>query len=201
MKYINYSVSGNGDLQVSEDLRCGINSLLRDAYVAIEEDVHSEKAGVYNNLKEAKNFLKFYKEHEEDFISLGYFLRDHAGAYDKMRAPYNWAHLHPVVYCLLNFGCKTMPYRFRLLELTGRYEWASLALDDEEICRFVTANFMVYAHMKEQFFDEHGRAQSILEFMYGQLHRLNKQKQFEAGYQWSLMGLLYQYLYADYFGF
>lgn len=201
MQYLNYSPAGNSkDLQVSDSVRRGIVSLLRDAHNAIEKDIQDEQTDHISTLKEAKNFLKFYNKHEENFNALGYFLRDHTGAYDKQRGLYDWQHLYPVAHCIFAFRCK-MPNRARLIELTAHYDWACLALDDPEVCRFVTTNFLTYAHIQDKFLDEHGRAQSILERMYMLLHILYKQRPFEAGsYQWLLMVLLYQYLYADYFG-
>jgi len=201
MRYLNYSSDGSTkDLLVSDYIRQGIASLLKDAHLAIKQDTEDEQADHITSIKEAKNFLGFYNKNEEDFIALGHFLRDHGGAYDKTKALYDWQNLYPVAYCIFNFGCK-MPGRARLIELTAHYDWAALALDDPEICRFVTANFCTYAHLPDKFVDKKGNPQSILECMYLRLHELYEQRPFEAGsYQWSLMGLLYQYLYADLFG-
>ena len=201
MNYLNYSHGNAIDLQVSDSVRLGIIALLRDAHQAIEKDIKSEKTDHIITLKKAKNFLEFYNKHEEDFAAFGHFLRDHGGAYDKMKAIYDWQHLYPVAYCIFAFHCK-MPYRARLIELTAHYDWACLALDDSDICRYVTANFLTYAHIPDKFLTADGKTQTILERMYFRLHELYAQSPSGAGsYQWSLMGLLYLYLYADDFGF
>ena len=198
MHYLNYSSAGNTrDLPVSDYIRQGITSLLRDAHSAIKQDLADEKAKHITALKEAKNFLAFYNQNEEDFIALSHFMRDHGGAYDKKKALYDWQNLYPVAYCIFAFHCD-MPGRARLIELTAHYDWAVFALDDSEICRFVTANFCVYAHLPDKFADSNGEPQTILERMNFRLSELCKQRPFEPGsYQWSLMSLLQQYLYAN----
>ena len=185
------------NLPIPQTMQRSVCDLFKSANKALLKDMTQEEVTAYHMVKNGENFKIFYAQNKEKFEALGYFLFDHQGMYDKDRQLYNWENLYPVVAAIFTFNLK-MPYRSRLIDLTRRYDFACFAMDDPEICAFVAKNFNVYAAIKDQFLDEHGRAQTLLEKLYGRLHLLNRQRPFEkASPQWCLMNLIYQYVYAE----
>lgn len=184
-------------MPIPQAMQHAVTLFLSEAADAVQKDVEDEKVSSYPFLKEGKNFKSFYEKNTEDFEAFGHFLFDHRGVYDRDRDLYNWENLYPFVWATFNFGVE-MPYRSRLIELTKRYDLADLAMDDPEICQFVVQNFKIYADIKDNFPDEHGRSQTILERLYKSLHTLNRQRPFvKATPQWCLMRLIHQCYYAD----
>jgi len=185
------------NLSIPQTMQRSVCDLFKTANKALLKDMEQEEVTAYQMVKNAENFKRFYAQKKGEFEALGYFLFDHQGTYDKDRQLYNWTNVYPVATAIFMFNLK-MPHRSRLIDLTRRYDFAYFAMDDPEVCRFVAQNFNVYASIKDQFLDEHGRAQTLLERLYARLHALNRQRPFEkASPQWCLMNLLYRYLYAD----
>lgn len=145
-----------------------ITEFLRDAYGILVKDMQEEGVDTVQQLKSANNFLAFCEENKESIEAFGLFIRDHRGVYDKYPNLYNWQTFEPFVEAIFRFNVK-MPNKARLLEITGKYALARFAMEDDNVVRFVLANFDKYAEIKDKFKDEHGRAISALEALYLEL--------------------------------
>ncbi len=145
-------------------------------------------------LKE-NNFLEFYQKNREDFLGFAHFVHDHQGFYDKARFYYNWQTLHPVVEAVFKHKLD-IPYKSRLLELTGKYALAVYDVDDDDVVNFITSHLTLYAGLKDKLEDEHGRAQTILEAVYAKLQAIKKNKPFEVySPKWALETLIIKGFY------
>ena len=145
-----------------------ITEFLRDAYGMLTKDMQTEGVKKADELKLAKNFLAFCEDNKEIVEAFGLFIGDHQGYYDKLPRCYNWQTLEPFTEAVFRFGVK-MSNKHRLLEITKKYRLAVFAMDDDNVVRFVLANFDKYAEIKEKFKDEHGRAITLLEALYLEL--------------------------------
>jgi len=143
---------------------------------------------------EDHKFDEFVVEHKKEFEGLSLFIFDHQGFYDRCRY-YNWQTLQPVVEAVFKSAIK-LPHKGRLLELTGNYKLAILALDDNNVANFVLANFSKYAELPDKVEDPHGRAQTLLEAIFAKLQLIKAGKDFLKGSpQWALELILKRYLY------
>ena len=189
MRYFDYQEGSAAKLtRIPFSWEVGINTFLQDCALEIELDTQQEgKERI--NLVYAKNFMKFYKEHKEDFEAFGHFVNDYQGAYN-----YQWKHLYAFLHCVMMFKCE-MPGKPRLLEITAHYDWVLYDLEDPAICKFVTDNFLKYTRMPEKFTDKDGTPKSIVEIMYTRLQEMNKKKEFDlTSAQSTLNTQLYHYL-------
>ncbi len=168
-----------------------ITEFLRDAYGMITKDMQEEGVDSVKRLKSAKNFLSFCKENKEMVEAFGLFIGDHRGYYDKLPRFYNWQTLDPFVEAIFRFKVE-MPNKSRLLEISGKYELARFAMYDDDVARFVLANFDKYAEIKDKFEDKHGRAICVLETLYLELC---KSRGTVASPQWALEVLIKKMCY------
>ena len=147
-----------------------ITEFLRDAYGILVKDMQEEGVDTVQQLKSANNFLAFCEENKESIEAFGLFIRDHRGVYDKYPNFYNWQTFEPFVEAIFRFYID-MPNKSRLLEMTNKYALAGFAMYDDDVARFVLANFDKYTEIKDKVEDAHGRAITILESIYWELCR------------------------------
>ena len=174
------------------NMAMAITEFLRDATGLLSKDMLAEGVNTVKELKLAKNFKAFCNKHNEELKAFGLFIGDHQGFYDGFRRFYNWQTLEPFTEAVFRFNVE-MPNKYRLLEITKKYELAVFAVAEDDIARFVLKNFNLYAEMADKFQDEHGRAITALETIY---HELCKNRAAIGSPQWALEVLIKKLCYG-----
>ncbi|MBR2299316.1 MAG: hypothetical protein IJ870_01920 [Alphaproteobacteria bacterium] len=174
-----------------DGMRNAIAAFLKMALDAIENDLLSEEVSSPLDLKEGNFLLDFYQRYKEDFLGFAAFVTDYQGWYDARL--YRWQEFTPFVQAVFSTGLE-MPCKSRLIEISGQYPLARLALADDNVALYVLTHWSIYASLDEKYEDAHGRACNILEDMHTRLQ--NMPRPFEPGTpQWALEILIKRYLY------
>lgn len=120
-----------------------VKILIQAAINALEKDMDEQDILEVGELRRADNFLAFCEANKTALESLGRFLKDFQGAHDKDRYLYQWPQIQEFTHAVFKFGV-VFDGRVRLLDITGWKLCAFLALDDEEVCRYILAHFEDY---------------------------------------------------------
>ncbi|MBQ7659719.1 MAG: hypothetical protein IJS26_03105 [Alphaproteobacteria bacterium] len=129
-----------------------VKILIQAAVDAFEKDIDEQDVLEVDELRRADNFLAFCEANKTALESLGRFFKDFQGAHDKDRYLYQWPQIQEFTFAVFKFGV-AFDGRVRLLDITGWKLGAFLALDDEEVCRYILAHFGDYFQTKRDMHD------------------------------------------------
>ena len=122
--------------------RQNVKRLIQAAINALDKDMDEHNVLQVDELDEPENFLAFCEANQEALESLGRFLKDFQGAHDKDRYLYQWPQIQDFAHAIFKFGVR-FSGRVRLLDITSK-SYALMALDDEEVCRYMLTRFEDY---------------------------------------------------------
>lgn len=131
---------------------------LQNFMVAAELDVQAEKVKTYFEVKNFRFTKKFFSESENELRGFALYLQD-------FRTPVFrcFAGESIVAFAFAVFRLKLCfeESRDRLLELSGKYQFAAMDPTRQEVCRFILCNFSLYAGDKKLLKDIYRSLKSV----------------------------------------
>ncbi|MBO4285512.1 MAG: hypothetical protein J5895_04725 [Alphaproteobacteria bacterium] len=127
-----------------------VKRLVQAAINALNKDMDEQNVLQLDELEEAEEFSAFCEANKEAIESFGRFLKDFQGAHDRDRYLYQWPQIQEFSCAVFKFNIR-FEGRVRLLDITSK-SYALMALDDEEVCRYILMHFEEYFEGEEDVF-------------------------------------------------